>query len=74
MSLNFLHLNQEKSEVIVFGSTSSNCTPPVNLGFLEGLMKPVVTDLGVKIDADLKLDLRIAAVVKASFFQLRKLA
>ena len=37
-------------------------------------MKPIVTNLGVRIDRDLKLDKQINSVVKSSFFQLRLLA
>lgn len=44
--------------------------------FLFGWSVPLraITNLGVKIDADLKLDSQIRAVVKSSFFQLRQLA
>jgi len=36
--------------------------------------RPIVNDLGVKVDADLKFDSQIKTVVKASFFKLRQLA
>jgi len=55
-----------------FGGTSE--TPCVNLGSLSQYIKPTVTNLGVKIDPDLKLDRQIRSVVKTSFFQLRQLA
>uniref|UniRef100_A0A8C6V627 Reverse transcriptase domain-containing protein n=1 Tax=Neogobius melanostomus TaxID=47308 RepID=A0A8C6V627_9GOBI len=72
MSLNFLKLNQEKSEVIVFSPSSPGHAPSVDLGILNHFMKQVVTNVGVTMD--LKLDQQISKVVKSSFFQLRKLA
>ncbi len=57
---------------MVFGGTTG--APLVDLGSLAQFIKPTVTNLGVKVDADLKLDCQISAVVKSSFFQLRQLA
>ncbi len=57
---------------MVFGGTTG--TPLVDLGALAQYIKPTITNLGVKIDSDLKLDSQIRAVVKSSFFQLRQLA
>ncbi len=72
MSLNFLSFNENKTEVMVFGGTTG--TSLVDLGALAQYIKPTITNLGVKIDSDLKLDSQIRAVVKSSFFQLRQLA
>ncbi len=72
MALNFLSFNENKTEVMVFGGTTG--TPLVDLGALAQYIKPTITNLGVKIDSDLKLDSQIRAVVKSSFFQLRQLA
>ncbi len=72
MSLNFLSFNENKTEVMVFSGTTG--TPLVDLGALSQYIKPTITNLGVKIDSDLKLDSQIRAVVKSSFFQLRQLA
>lgn len=58
--------------MIVFGGTS--VTSPVDLGSLAQFAKPTVNNLGVKVDAELKFDSQIKAVVKTSFFQLRQLA
>ena len=56
---------------MVFDGTS---VTSVDLGSLAQYAKPIVNDLGVKVDMDLKFDSQIKAVVKASFFQLRQLA
>lgn len=48
--------------------------PPLYLDTLAKCVKPAVTNLGVKVDCDLKFDNQIKAVVKSSFFQLRQLA
>uniref|UniRef100_A0A3B1J046 Reverse transcriptase domain-containing protein n=1 Tax=Astyanax mexicanus TaxID=7994 RepID=A0A3B1J046_ASTMX len=69
---NFLKLNEDKTEVMVFGGTTG--TQPVDLGSLAQYTKPIITNLGVKMDPDLKLDTQIKAVVKSSFFHLRQLA
>ncbi len=49
-----------------FGRTTG--TSLVDLGALAQYIKPTITNLGVKIDSDLKLDSQIRAVVKTSFF------
>ncbi len=65
MSLNFLSFNENKTEVMVFGRTTG--TSLVDLGALAQYIKPTITNLGVKIDSDLKLDSQIRAVVKTVF-------
>uniref|UniRef100_A0A8C2EP51 Reverse transcriptase domain-containing protein n=1 Tax=Cyprinus carpio TaxID=7962 RepID=A0A8C2EP51_CYPCA len=72
MALNFLNFNDKKTEVMVFGGTTG--TPPVDLGSLAPYIKPSITNLGVKVDPELKLNSQIKAVVKSSFFHLRQLA
>lgn len=71
MSLNFLNFNHQKTEVMVFGASQA---PPVDLGPLSQFVKPVISNLGVKMDSDLKLDHQISGVVKSSFFHLQQLA
>lgn len=48
--------------------------PPVDSGPLALYVKPTVSNLGFKMDSDFKLDRKIGAVVKSSFFHLRQLA
>lgn len=71
MALNFVKFSDIKIDMI-FGETSE--VPPVDLGLLSQYINPIVPNLGVKVNADLKLNTQITAVVKQSFFQLRKLA
>lgn len=70
--MNFLKFNENKTEVMFFGSSSE--TPDVNAGSLTQYIRPMVTNLGVKIDAGLKLENHIRTVVKSSFYHLRQLA
>uniref|UniRef100_A0A8C5AN71 Reverse transcriptase domain-containing protein n=1 Tax=Gadus morhua TaxID=8049 RepID=A0A8C5AN71_GADMO len=72
MSLNFLNFNEKKTEVMVF--SGSGVSPLVDLGYLEQFRRPILNNLGVKVDTDLKFDTQVKAVVKSSFFQLRQLA
>lgn len=69
MAINFLHFNEKKTEVVVFADKANT-----DLGVLSQAVKPIVTNLGVKFDSDLKFDAQISAVLKSSFFQLRQLA
>ena len=74
LASNFLSFNDSKTEVLVFAPSSFRSFPPGNLGPLEPYLKPVATNLGVKIDAELKFDKQISASVGKSFFQLRRLS
>ena len=75
MALNFLNFNEKKTEVMVFGPNGScEPLPPVDLGPLASYVKPTVSNLGVKMDSNFKMDKQISAVVKSSFFHLRQLA
>ena len=72
VALNFLKLNEDKTDVMIFGrSTADSVT---SLGSLAQYVKPVITNLGVKMDAGLKMEAHIRAIIKSSFFHLRQLA
>ena len=71
-ALNFYNLNEKKTEVILFGGSSE--TPLLDLDPLAQHIKPLITNLGVKMDVDLKLDSQIRVVVRSSFYHLRQLA
>lgn len=71
LALNFLNFNEKKTEVLVFGPSGPCESSSDVLGSLEVYFKPVVTDLGFKLDSDFKLDNQIRAVVKSSFYHLR---
>ena len=48
--------------------------PRIDLGSLAQYIKPSITNLGVQVDLELKIDNQIKAVVITSFFHLRQLA
>uniref|UniRef100_A0A3B4AU93 NADPH:adrenodoxin oxidoreductase, mitochondrial n=1 Tax=Periophthalmus magnuspinnatus TaxID=409849 RepID=A0A3B4AU93_9GOBI len=67
-SQNFLHLNESKTECILFGSKCFDVVPDLGFSLQH------VRNLGVKLDEYLHFDKHIDGVVKASFFQLHLLA
>ena len=74
MAQNVLQLNENKTEVILFGPPDSIKLTTSSLGNLSTLVKPQVKNLGVIFDSAFKFDKQVNAVVKASFFQLRTIA
>lgn len=69
LALNFLKLNEEKTEVMVFSDTVGS--PSIDLGFLTQYSKKNISNLGIKMEPGLKFDCQIAAVVKSSFFSVK---
>ncbi len=69
MANNFLQLNNEKTEVIIFGPSKIRNSIVSNLDSLT----PYVTsrNVGVIFDSELCLEKQISSVVKNSFYQLR---
>uniref|UniRef100_A0A8C6M8E0 Reverse transcriptase domain-containing protein n=1 Tax=Nothobranchius furzeri TaxID=105023 RepID=A0A8C6M8E0_NOTFU len=75
LAQNFLCFNEHKTEVILF-------TPPKTLGGAQGLdfstlaphQKVVVTNLEVKLDAELRFDAQVNGTVRSCFFHLRRIA
>ncbi len=57
--LNFLNLNEGKTEIIVFEPLDVACSPVLNLGHLSSCVKPVVKNLGVYFGSALKFDKQI---------------
>lgn len=74
MAQNVLQLNENKSEVILFGPPDSIKLTTSSLGNLSTLIKPQFKNLDVIFDSAFKFDKQVNAVVKASFYQLRTLA
>lgn len=72
MSLNFLHLNKSKAEIILFGSVSATAILKPKLKQFTPNMRSYVKDLGIRIDNELKMVKM--AVVQSSFFHLRQIA
>ena len=74
MSINFLNLNDSKTEVIVFGHPDKLKDSVGVLGPLNTKNRSFIKSLGVTFDSGFKFDRQIGSVVKGSFFQLRLLA
>ena len=70
---NFLHLNETKTEAILFGCNPSDF-PANYLGPLIQNVLALVKNLGVTFDSNFKLDKQVNSVVKNSFYQLRTLS
>ena len=71
MTQNLLLLNENKSEIILFGLTT---TVPILQNHLESLsytVKPTARNLGVTFDSDLTFEKQISTVVRACFYHLR---
>lgn len=62
LAQNFLHLNEAKTEYIVFGDTVTD-----GFGTLSAKLSPTVKNLGVIFDSYMKFDKQISNVVKTSF-------
>lgn len=71
---NFLHLNESKTEVVVFGPLSVCESTINNLGSIKPKVHSHVKNLGVTFDTELKFDKQINSVVKSGFYQLRNIA
>ena len=69
LAQNFLHLNDGKTECIVFGDF---VMADFGTSFLN--VNQTVKNLGVTFDSHLRFDRQISNVVRSSFFQLRLLA
>ena len=74
MSLNFLHLNESKTEVIVFGPSVGKANPNTDYDYLNSYIKPTVKNLGVLFDSSLKFDQHINSVVKSCFSHIKLLS
>ncbi len=73
---NFLTLNEDKTEVILFGPSDALSFNAYNLdlGYFAQWITPCVKNLGVLLDSSLKFDKQINNVVRSCFFHLRHLA
>lgn len=71
LSLNFLSLNENKTEVMLFGPSCCSL-PNIDLGSLSPFLKDCVTNLGVKFDPDFKFEKQISSVVQKAFISYAK--
>ena len=74
MNQNFLQLNQEKTEVIVFGNKEKRVTVSKQLESLSLETKDLVRNLGVLIDSDLTFNSHIRSITKTAFYQLKNIS
>ncbi len=74
LTSNFLYLNENKTEIVVFGPRGARGVAELNQGPLSFYVKDQVKNLGIYIDSSLKLNTQINHVVKSIFFHLRNLA
>ncbi len=74
MSTNFLHLNESKTEIIVFGPVSSSDTLKAKFSQFKFDLKPHVKNLGYIIDSHFKMDKQVNSIVRSCFFHLRQIS
>uniref|UniRef100_A0A8C6M131 Reverse transcriptase domain-containing protein n=1 Tax=Nothobranchius furzeri TaxID=105023 RepID=A0A8C6M131_NOTFU len=74
MSENFLSLNDQKTEAILFAPSRHSDSSIIDCGLFNGQLSASVTDLGVKLDSTLCFDTHINGVISPSFFHLRRLS
>ena len=74
LAANFFKLNEEKTEVIVFGPNSHLVSERLKDTPLAVAISEKVKSLGFILVSDLKMDKQINSVVKSSFFHLKLLA
>ncbi len=71
LASNFLHLNTNKTECVVFGPSSASKEIISRLASMKISVSDHVKNLGVTMDSALVLDKQVSSVVKAAFYQLR---
>ncbi len=71
LASNFLHLNTNKTECVVFGTSSASKEIISSLASMKISVSDHVKNLGVIMDSSLVLDKQVSSVVRAAFYQLR---
>lgn len=71
---NFLFLNDDKTQIVLFGPTEKMYLSAVDLGSFTPFCSFDVKDLGFILDSGLKLNKQINSVVSSSFYHLQRLA
>ncbi len=74
MSMNFLSLNESKTDLILFGPSELDNAFQTKLGPLSQVRKYHVNNLGMIFDSALKFDKQINEIVRKSFFKLRMIS
>ena len=73
MSANFLQLNTNKSEILLFGPLTTRSQLQNCLGSMATNVTPVARNLGVLLDSDLNLEAQVKNVVRTCFFHIRNI-
>uniref|UniRef100_A0A8C6Q3D2 Reverse transcriptase domain-containing protein n=1 Tax=Nothobranchius furzeri TaxID=105023 RepID=A0A8C6Q3D2_NOTFU len=71
---NFLHLNDSKTDLLIFSPYSTTATHQPDLNYLSPNVSSVISNLGVKMDQALKMDAQVNNTVKSCFYQLRRIS
>lgn len=71
LECNFIHLNQNKTECIVFGPSSASKEIIGRLTAMWITLADYVKNFGIIMDSSLVLDKQVTSVVKAGFYQLQ---
>ena len=74
MCKNFLQLNNDKTEIIVFGAKEERLKVTVHLESLSLKPKDQVKSLGIIIDSDLNFNSHIKLIRKSAFYHLKNIA
>ncbi len=71
MASNYLHLNTNRTECVVFGPSSASKEIISRLASMKISVSDHVKNLGVIMESSLVLDKQVSSVVRAAFYQLR---
>ena len=74
MCQNFLQLNKDKTEIIVFGKKEDRLKVTAHLESLSLKPKDQVKNLGIIIDSDLNFNSHIKLIRKSAFYHLKNIA
>ena len=74
MSFNFLQLNKDKTELIIFGNKKKRAKVATGLNAKGFTAKETVKNLGVIIDSDLNFSSHIKSITKSAYYHLKNIS